>query len=222
MKKLIIILLSLSLYTVLNSSEYFFKLKSDNNVAINIIYINGWSSTGLNEGTGTIYDVNGWDLSGINEGTGTIYNAEGYNVDGYDSSGLGVIYNLSYQSTPYVQYSRNLYNLHVGFEYNSGGSPNSSGSVAFYGGRILIDRTHPSLSEKFLSENFPTYISFYNLTGGQTRSYTDANGQRYIVRTNGVARTFAYAIQNQYNDEGVLISYNVYKNQGSFSIQKSL
>ena len=214
MKKQLIIL-SLSLCCIgLNAENYLIKLENKHiqgYVVEEITYVDGWSGTGVNQETGTLYDSDGWTKDGINEETGTEYNVAGYNSAGYDDQGLGVLYSPQFENKMRAQGTATVSDLIIGFEYRSGGTNPSS--TAFYGGRIRFSYTNESnLSEEFIKENFPSSISFYSLTSYQERTFTDTNGQKYIIRTLGNSKTTSWYSQSVWT----------HTHQGAVTIQKVL
>jgi hypothetical protein len=224
--KIIIIALYLLSSININSDVFFIKLDDKNikdHIELKPAYVNGWSASGLNEETGTLYDSDGWSKEGINKDTLTEYDSEGYNKSGYDNQGLGINYKPLFENVARASGTATVYSLIVGYQYQSGGSPAQKNSVAFYGGGVGFSYPNSEkLSEDFIKEDFPSYISFYSLKSNQTRNYTDSNGQKYIIRTKGVNKTHVSGTQTQYNSSGVLVRYNVYKHQGTVEIQKVL
>lgn len=192
----------------LNSESFLVKINKEHasNIVEEIIFENGWSKSGINQETGTIYDSEGWTQDGVNKDTGTKYDSSGYDREGFDNQGLSQKYTVYEEGSIVNSYSTRYYAIQ-GYEYQTGGSPAQRDSVAFYGSVLAI--TNPENGQRI---NF----TVYGLKPYSTRTLIDsATGEQYKIKTLGTKRSFVYGTQNQDGQ-----SYNVYKHVGEIEYQK--
>jgi hypothetical protein len=166
------------------------KKHTDGYIKAPMVFTDGWSASGINEETGTLYDSSGWSKEGINEETGTLYDSNGYDKDGYDSNGYGEwLTGSDYEIYYYSGGNGDYRNVKMGYYYKVDRQD---------GNKVVTEHFQYTDDSKSISVGYYVYRPATPLRYKSNVIVEQADGQKYEIKVGTWKKTITADTTGRY------------------------